>query len=78
MLHALKYHKSDCLGVLIGRKTENGGKITVIIQDAIPLFHTRVMSGSLEIAFDMIEATLSNESTRILGLYEAPILGSDA
>ena len=73
MLHSLKYHKADCLGVLIGRKGEGR---TVVISDAIPLFHSRVMSGTLEIAFDMIESTLA-QGDHIVGVYEAPLLGSD-
>ena len=77
MLHLLKYHKSDCIGLLIGKKTENPGKRTVVIEDAVPLFHTRVMSGTLEIAFDMIESTLPSD-TKIVGLYEAPISFSDS
>ncbi len=73
MLHTIKYHKSDCLGLLIGRKTE-AKKIQ--IEDAVPLFHQRVMSGSLEIAFDMVESNLSGDS-KIVGIYEAPLLGVD-
>lgn len=63
LMHLLKYHKSDVIGtfssslffvgVLIGEK-KNG---ELHVKDAIPLFHQRVMTGPLEIAFDMIEAS---------------------
>ena len=49
-LHSIKYHNFDCIGVLIGRKVNNN----LIIDDSIPLFHKRVMTGTCEIAFDMI------------------------
>ena len=45
----------------------------MIIDDAVPLFHHKVMSGPLDIAFDMIESTLVNETTKIVGVYEAPL-----
>ena len=50
-LHAVKYHNFDCLGVLIGRKSGSD----VIIEDSVALFHQRIMTGPLEIAFDMIQ-----------------------
>jgi hypothetical protein len=52
MLHSLKYHKSDVIGVLIGKRIDN----SLRVDDVVPLFHQRVMTGPLEIAFDMIEA----------------------
>lgn len=67
LLHTIKYHKNDCLGkyllivntlslgVLIGNKESK----EVVISDAIPLFHDRIMSGPLEIAFDMIENSIA-------------------
>jgi hypothetical protein len=57
------------LGVLMGRKQDK----QVIIEDAVPLFHHKVMSGTLEIAFDMIESTLVTDSLKIVGVYEAPL-----
>ena len=51
-LHAVKYHNFDCIGVLVGRKEQS----SVIIEDAIPLFHQRVLSGTCDIAFDMIQS----------------------
>ena len=35
------------------------------------------MSGQLELAFDMIESSLVSDNLRIVGVYEAPILGAD-
>lgn len=77
MLHSIKYHKSDCLGLLLGHKVEGSGQRTVIIEDAIPLFHNRVMAGTLEVAFDMVESTMVTDSCKIVGIYEAPITGAD-
>ena len=74
-LHAIKYHNFDCIGVLVGHKDNN----TINIVDAIPLFHQRMQTGMLEIAFDMIESvylSASKENLQILGLYEAPLPSS--
>ncbi len=62
--------------MLIGEK-KNGA---LTIKDAIPLFHQRVMTGPLEIAFDIIESTYPvTESNQIVGVYEATLAtkGSD-
>lgn len=56
------------MGLLIGKKQDKN----IIVDDAIPLFHQRVMSGALEIAFDMIESNLPADR-QIVGMYEAPI-----
>jgi len=66
-LHSIKYHNFDCIGVLIGNK--NGGSLEV--EDCIPLFHQRFMTGSCEIAFDMIQSVYLKGDQRIVGLYEA-------
>ncbi len=70
----MKYHKSECFGLLLGRKSEQGGKREVTIEDAVPLFHNKVTSGSLEIAFEMVESTMTNEAVKIVGIYEAPLV----
>jgi hypothetical protein len=75
LLHALKYHKADCMGLLLGRKQQDNKR--VIIDDAVPLFHNKIVSGPLEVAFEMVESTLVDETTRIVGVYEAPILGAE-
>ena len=71
LLHSAKYHKADCFGLLLGTKQDK----KVIIADAVPLFHQKVMSGPLEVAFDMVEA--ANDTLKIVGVYEAPILGAE-
>ena len=75
-LHSMKYHNFDCIGVLIGSKEGT----TVEISDAIPLFHQRVQSSMLEVAFDMIESVYlgspKNQGKKIIGLYEAALPGS--
>ena len=74
-LHSIKYHNFDCMGALIGHKDNN----TITITDAVPLFHQRVQTGMLEVAFDMIESvylSASNQNKQILGLYEAALPSS--
>ena len=74
-LHSIKYHNFDCIGVLIGNKQSK----TLEVEDCVPLFHQRFMTGSCEIAFDMIESvylSASKENLQILGLYEAPLPSS--
>jgi len=73
MLHIMKYSKSDCLGVLIGAKNDKNVKV----EDAVPLFHNRLMSGMLEVAFEQIEANLP-EGQKIVGVYEAPVLAPES
>lgn len=57
------------LGILIGKKVDK----TLIIEDAVPLFHQRVMTGPLEIAFDLIESLYLKDNLIIAGVYEATI-----
>ena len=71
-LHAIKYHSFDCLGVLVGRKEQS----EVIVEEAVPLFHQRVMSGTCEIAFDMISSVFLKPGQHIVGLYEAALPAS--
>ena len=74
-LHSIKYHNFDCIGVLIGHKDNN----TINITDAVPLFHQRIQTGMIEIAFDMIESvylSASSQNLQILGLYEAALPSS--
>ena len=66
-MHAIKYHQFDCLGLLIGRKQGN----EIIVENAIPLFHQRVMNGMLETAFDMVQSLFLEDGQSIVGLYEA-------
>jgi hypothetical protein len=77
----LKYSKSDIigipffhlfyfdLGVLLGKKSNN----QVTVTDSIPLFHERVMSGPLEIAFEMIESYIKESDVKIVGVYESSL-----
>ena len=53
-LHAIKYHNFDCIGVLIGSQDSSSKQVSV--EDAVPLFHQRFMTGTCEIAFDMIQS----------------------
>ena len=47
------------------------------VEDAIPLFHNRLMAGMLEVAFEQIESNL-NEGQKIVGVYEAPVTGTES
>jgi hypothetical protein len=71
-LHAIKYHSFDLIGVLIGKKQDQ----TLIIEDAVPLFHQRFQTGTCEIAFDMIESVYLKNDQQIIGLYEAALPAS--
>ena len=68
--HILKYSKSECIGLLLGSKTST----TVTVKDVIPLFHERVMSGTTEIAFEMVETFYpADDKMQIVGVYDAPL-----
>jgi hypothetical protein len=54
LLHVIKYHKFDCIGVLVGKK--DGSSVQIV--DAVPLFHQRLMTPTLEVAFEILDATL--------------------
>lgn len=68
-LHSIKYHNFDCIGVLIGKKVGQ----TVQVDDAAPLFHQRFMTGTCEVAFDMIQSLFLKPDQMIVGLYEAAL-----
>ena len=67
LAHVLKYHQSDCLGVLIGTRSQS----QITVTDAVPLFHDRVFTSVLEVAFQMIEQVYPE--SQILGIYDAPL-----
>jgi len=68
LAHIIKHHKNDCVGVFLGKKAENG---EVIIQEAVPLFHDRVFTSTMETAFEMVEAVYPEY--QIVGIYDAPL-----
>ena len=69
--HLLKHQKSDCVGILLGEKKDDG---SVTVNDAVPLFHERVMASATEIAFEMVETLYGADQTKqIVGVYDAPI-----
>jgi len=67
LAHVLKHHKSDCIGVLLGSRTEDSFTVT----DCVPLFHDRVYTSSLEAAFNAIQWTYADST--IIGVYDAPL-----
>ena len=72
--HILKYHRHDCVGILLGQK--QGGKVQVT--DAVPLFHERVMASAAETALEMIEAVYGSDKTKqVIGVYDAPLRVKD-
>ena len=73
LAHILKYHKSDCIGVLLGSGTGTG---SIEVNDVVPLFHERVMVSPMEAALEMIEAQYEGDERRkVIGVYDAPIKG---
>ena len=68
LAHALKYHQSSCLGVLLGNCAEQGH---YKIEKAIPLFHDHVFASTLEAAFNAVSHLYPED--QILGVYDAPI-----
>ena len=72
-MHSIKYHNFDCIGVLIGHVDYQN---IVQVENAVPLFHQRVMTGLLEVAFDMIDSLFLKKSQVIIGLYEAALPAS--
>jgi hypothetical protein len=68
-LHSVKYHNFDCMGVLIGKKEGEA----VVVEDCVPLFHQRLMTGTCEVAFDMIQTLCLKPDQMIVGLYEAAL-----
>ena len=68
--HILKYHRSDCIGVLLGHKQDGTLKVT----DAVPLFHERVMASTTEAAMEMIDCMFADDKEKqIVGVYDAPL-----
>ena len=74
LAHVLKHHRQDCIGVLLGSGLGRG---QVEVNDVVPLFHERIMVSATETALEMIEAlNEGNDSRKIIGVYDAPIKGS--
>ena len=74
LAHILKHHRNDCVGVLLGSGLGRG---QVEVNDVVPLFHERVMVSATETALEMIEAlNEGNNSRKIVGVYDAPLKGS--
>ena len=69
LAHILKYQKHDCIGVLIG--TRASGKL--VVTDAVPLFHDRIMATALESALEVIELVHLQGNDIILGIYDSPL-----
>lgn len=74
LLHAARYSFAQVNGLLIGTIQNNqDGKHHVLINDAIPLFHTPVLSPMLETAFALVEEYCASdqtpEGTCIVGWY---------
>ena len=56
--HLTKFHKSDCIGVLLGSKKGD----VISVTDVVPLFHDRVLTSSLETALEMVELHATTSS----------------
>ena len=53
-------------GILVGTITNE----QFVVQDAYPLFHSRIMAPTLEAAFQLID-TILLKNQNILGIYES-------
>lgn len=51
-LHACKYVSEDVIGILVGKIGGSNYKV----EDAFPLFHTRILQCPLEVALDLVQA----------------------
>ena len=67
--HGMKFHKSDCIGALLGKKEGN----TLNVIDVVPLFHDRVMTSALETAMEIVEMYASSKGVKLIGFYDAPL-----
>ena len=74
LLHTLKHHNKDCIGLLIGYGPPKNGIISIV--ESIPLFHESVMVPSLENALFLVERFVlaEDEGLRIAGVYDAPAI----
>ena len=66
----IKHQKSDCVGLLIGHRNDK----TVVVTDAVPLFHDHIFTGMLEVAMEMVDTCYNfQETDAIVGVYDAPV-----
>ena len=54
----------------MGTKEASG---SIKVTDAIPLFHQRVTSAPLEVAFNMIGGVIKTQNLQMVGVYESPL-----
>lgn len=82
MLHAAKYPSCQVTGLLTGRK---GGDSTMIIENCFPLAHTDVLSPMLEVATNLVNTHIVDQSRKdssgatpaIIGLYTGNASAND-
>lgn len=68
-LHACKYVADDLVGILVGKQdSEKKNQYTLV--DAFPLFHSRILAPTLEVALTLIEQHIAKQNLKIVGIYE--------
>ncbi len=65
--HTLKHSNKDCIGILLGKQVKG----SIVVEDAVPLFHDRVFASALESAFMMVQCVYADK--QIVGVYDAPL-----
>ena len=72
-LHAAKYPHLCINGILLACKDTLANEDTLLIMDAIPLFHQCLeLTLMLEAALTSVDAYCKQEGLQIAGYYEAP------
>ena len=67
----IKHQKSDCVGLLIGHRNDK----TVVVTDAVPLFHDHIFTGMLEVAMEMVDTCYNfQETDAIVGVDDLLML----
>jgi hypothetical protein len=68
--HVLKHPQTILNGVLIGTIIQEGDSESILVQDAIPLFHTSInLSLPLEVAIAQIKSYCQSRNLNIIGYY---------
>ncbi|RUP21998.1 hypothetical protein BC936DRAFT_139131 [Jimgerdemannia flammicorona] len=72
ILHAAKYPFAEVSGVLLAKKLASNDEPTIMIVDAVPLFHQWIaLTPMLEVALSLIELYAAENNLQIIGYYHA-------
>eukprot|EP01118_Nematostelium_gracile_P002225 TRINITY_DN1245_c0_g1_i1.p1 TRINITY_DN1245_c0_g1~~TRINITY_DN1245_c0_g1_i1.p1 ORF type:complete len:188 (-),score=43.48 TRINITY_DN1245_c0_g1_i1:73-636(-) len=67
LLHAHKYPSQPIFGLLLGKESNS----SVQIEDAVPLFHDKVVGPMLEVGLMQVDLMAERMNLKIVGLYTA-------